>query len=124
MIANPEKFQTIFLGNKNNESFMININDFVVKNSKSVKLLGVVIDDKLWTNFIPHITNMCNKANQAIKGLLRVRKNLTQKKAELLCSAYILSRFNYCPLIWMFSGKKGASLVNHTHKSGSKSCYK
>ena len=97
MIANPEKFQTIFLGNRDNESFIININDFVVKNSKSVKLLGVDIDDKL--SFIPHITNMCYKANQAIKGLLRIRNNLTQKKAELLCSAYILSRFNYCPLI-------------------------
>ena len=80
MIANPDKFQMIFLGNKNNESFILNINNSVVENSKSVKLLGVHIDDKL--SFLPHINNMCNKANQAIKGLLRIRKHLTQKKSR------------------------------------------
>ena len=114
MIANPDKFQIIFLGNKNNESFTLNVNNSVLENSKSIKLLGVVIDDKL--SFLPHINDMCKKANQAIKGLLRLRKNLTQEKAELLCNAYILSRFNYCPLIWMFSGKKGANIINCTHK--------
>ena len=114
MIANPDKFQIIFLGNKNNESFTLNVNDSVLENSKSIKLLGVVIDDKL--SFLPHVNNMCKKANQAIKGLLRLRKNLTQEKAELLCNAYIFSRFNYCPLIWMFSGKKGANIINCTHK--------
>ena len=59
---------------------------------------------------------MCNKANQSIKGLLRIRKYLTHRKAELICNAYILSRFNYCPLIWMFSSKKGADIINYTHK--------
>ena len=72
MIANPEKFQIIFLGNKNNDSFTLNINDCVVRNSASVKLLGILIDDNL--SFIPHITNMCNKANQSIKGLLRIKE--------------------------------------------------
>ena len=58
MIANPDKFQLIFLGKNNNDSFTLNINKFVVRDSQSVKLLGIEIDDKL--SFLPHITNMCN----------------------------------------------------------------
>ena len=114
MVANPEKFQVIFLGNKNNNEFSLNINDIVLNNSATVKLLGVVIDDKL--SFIPQIIEICNKTDNATNGLLRIRRNLTREKAELLNNAYILSRFNYCPLIWMFCGKKGNSLINKTHK--------
>ena len=45
MIPNLDKFQIIFLGNKDNESFTLNINSYAVQNSKSVKLLGINIDD-------------------------------------------------------------------------------
>ena len=41
---------------------------------------------------------------------------MDNSKAKLLCNSYILSPFNYCPIIWMFSNKEGNSLINSTHR--------
>ena len=30
--------------------------------------------------------------------------------------AFSLSQFNYCPLLWMFSGRRMNSRINRTHK--------
>ena len=53
---------------------------------------------------------------QKTKALLRIRKNLNQATADILCSSFILSTFNYCPLIWMFCGKQSNNLINSTHR--------
>ena len=72
MVANPQKFQVMFLGLKTDQSFCLSVpvsaatdikgikflNDrsikiggrIIVKSIKSVKLLGVIIDDKLTFN--------------------------------------------------------------------------
>ena len=49
--------------------------------------------------------NICRKANNKTEALLRIRKFLNLKQAQVLAEAYISSNFRYCPLIWMFCGK-------------------
>ena len=44
MVANPEKFQLIFFGLKEDYELSIEINGDVVKMSDTVKLLGIIID--------------------------------------------------------------------------------
>ena len=64
MIVNPEKFQTIVLlkGNRNNNTkSTLNIENIIINTSKSVKLLGITIDNKL--NFEEHISVLCKKAS-------------------------------------------------------------
>ena len=112
MVANPEKFQLMFLGTEDS-NISLNIDGNIVKNSSIVKLLGVTIDDRLC--FHPYIKDLCKKTNQKTKALLRIRKNLNQATADILCSSFILSTFNYCPLIWMFCGKQSNNLINSTH---------
>ena len=112
MVANPAKFQVIFLG-VNDDSLGLNINGTLVKGSEQVKLLGVTLDNKL--SFLPHIKDMCIKSNKKTKALLRVRNYLSPFKAKILCNSFILSIFNYCPIIWMFSNKEGNKLINSTH---------
>ena len=34
----------------------------------------------------------------------------------LICNAVVLSNFNYCPLIWLFSTKAANNEINRTHK--------
>ena len=63
---------------------------------KSVKLLGVIIDNKL--NFNEHVTRLCKKANQKLHALARISKYLGTEKLRILMKAFIV----YCPLIWMF----------------------
>ena len=45
-----------------------------------------------------------------------MRPFLNTSKAKRLCEAYILSSFNYCPLIWMFGYKSNNGLINKVHK--------
>ena len=61
MIANPLKFQAIFL-NKSKEHIDTNIeiDGNIINSSNLVTLLGLEIDDKL--NFDSHISNLCTKA--------------------------------------------------------------
>ena len=47
MIANPEKFQLMFLGMKETEHLGLNINDQIIRAIDGVKLLGVTTDNKL-----------------------------------------------------------------------------
>ena len=121
MVANPAKFQTMFLGIKN-EQIILNFDGINVKSSTFVKLLGVYLDCKL--NFSTHIQSLCKSASQKTKALLRIRPFLNIHCAKRLSSAYILSSFNYCPLIWMFGCKTNNGLINQIHKRALRVVYR
>ena len=102
--ANPAKFQLMFLGNVSQfGDIKVNVNNTVLTAKSSVKLLGVNIDCKL--NFNEHVTRICKTASGKVKALYRIRPYLNVYSAKRLCEAFILSSFNHCPLIWMFSSK-------------------
>ena len=46
---------------------------------------------------------------------MRIRNFLTQNQADFLHMAYIMSPFNYCPLVWMFCSKMAHNLIDKTH---------
>ena len=114
MVANPEKFQLIFFGLKEDHELSIEINGDVIKMSDTVKLLGVIIDSKL--RFNEHVKIICQKTNNKVKAFSRVVRYLEPQKASLLYNSFILTNFNYCPLIWMFCGKTTNHKVNSVHK--------
>ena len=80
LVANPSKFLVLFLGVQNSNSVSFSTDGNTIYGSNIVTLLGVKLDDKLC--FLPHVKDLCNKANQKKKALLRIRRYLTQKKAE------------------------------------------
>ena len=47
---------------------------------------------------------------------LSTRIKVFYQKASLLYNSFILTNFNYCPLIWMFCGKTANEEVNRVHK--------
>ncbi len=114
MVANPETFQLIFFGLKEENELCIDIQGNIIKMSDTVKLLGVTIDSKL--NFNGHINTICQKAKNKVRAFSRVARNLDSQKASLLYNSFIMTNFNYCPLIWMFSGKAANHEVNRVHK--------
>ena len=59
MVANPEKFQLIFLGVKSDQQMCLPIDDQIINQCQQVKLLGVTIDSKL--NFDKHFLNFAVK---------------------------------------------------------------
>ena len=113
MAINADKFQLMFLG-AGETNFGLNICGTVVKSQHCVKLLGVEIDSSL--RFDAHIRNICKKANTKIRCLQRIRNYVSVKQAEVLSSAYILSGFSYCPIIWMYSSKTLGLLIQKVQK--------
>ena len=121
MAANPAKFQTMFLGIRDYE-IILNFDGITVKSTSTVKLLGVLLDSKL--NFSAHVKSLCKSASQKTSALLRIRPFLNISCAKRLCSAYILSIFNYCPIIWMFGSKANNGLINKVQKRALRAIYK
>ena len=76
----------------------------------SVKLLGVSIDNKL--KFDKHVLNIIKKANSKLSALSRLTKFMTLQKKRTLYKAFVESQFKYCPLTWMFHGRKTNYKIN------------
>ena len=107
---NPGKFQAIIFdkhkGNHTNRT--ININQKEIKAVAKVKLLGIEIHDKL--NFNHHINNICKSASNQLNALIRLKHLLGFKKRKVLVNnTFVMSNFNYCPLVWNCSS---AQLLN------------
>ena len=113
LVPNPAKFQLMFLGGEfKNISFKIN--GILVKPKDNVKLLGLTIDKYL--KFDKHITDICTKANFKIRCLQRIRQFLDDTQASILCNAFILSNFSYCPITWMYCSKNLHHKINAVQK--------
>ena len=109
MMANPGMFQFMILS-KNTINKSIVIGNKTIESSKSVKLLGLTIDNKL--KFGIHINNICKVASAKIKGLGRIRNRLNLSQPKILYNSFILSQFNYCCLVWMFCSKTLQNKIN------------
>ena len=112
LVANPSKFQLIYPGTLNANSSLC-IDNIKIDSVEIVKLLSIKIDTNL--SFIPHVTELCKKSNQKLRALRRIRIFLSEERTKLLINAYILSPFNYCPLVWTFCGKGGSNLIEKCH---------
>ena len=73
-----------------------------------VELLGTTVDNRL--SFEAHVSNLCEKAALQLNALKRLAKFLNISQKKVLAQYFVLSNFNYCPLIWHFC------LGNDLHK--------
>ena len=113
MMVNPGKFQFMILS-KNAIDKSIAINNKTIESSKSVKLLGLTIDNKL--NFGFCINNICKVVSAKITGLGRIRSKLNLSQGKILYISVFLSQFNYCCLVWMFCNKTLQNKINQIQK--------
>ena len=114
LVANPSKFQMMLLGTTRNDKLCMDINGATVCPSASVKLLDITIDAGL--KFDQHVKTLCQNVNKNVKAFSMVAKLLDLDKAKLLYNSFLLSNFNYCPLIWIFCGKQCNKEINRVHK--------
>ena len=114
MVANPEKFQLMFIGLKGDIKLCIDIIGIVIQMNNCVKLLVVTIDSML--NFNQHVQVIYKKASNKVRAFSRIAPNLEYEKNVMLYNSFALSDFNYCPVIWMFSGKSSNNEINRIHK--------
>ena len=119
-ITNPDKFQAVVLNKK--RSYLTNTNfqvdNQVIKSVSSVELLGIQLDDKL--NFNLQISKIFKSAANQLNALIRLKQFLSFHAKEILINSYIISNFNYCPLVWMFSSAQSVNEIENLQKRASR----
>ena len=90
-----------------------NIGNKQIIESNIVKLLGISIDFKL--SFNDHLNNICKKALNKLNALSRQCAILPFEKRKVLMHAFIISQFNYCPLVWMCHNRATNNKINNLH---------
>ena len=68
------------------------------------------------TTFEKHINELCKKGNLKLHALTRCAKFMSTEKRRLIFKAFIISQFNYCPLVWMFHTKQLNNRINSLHE--------
>ena len=117
MKANPDKFQAICLGHKaanNIKSFKISNTE--IKCEENITLLGVNIDYQL--KFDDHVSDICKKASRQLAVLKRIGKFLTKQGRMIIYNSFILSNFNYCPIVWHFCTKRSSAKIEKLQERG------
>ena len=116
MIFNPDKFQPIILDKKKSilTNIPLTIDNQTIKLVPSVELLEIHLGDKL--NFNLHISNICRSAENQLNALIRLKSYLSFNAKRALINSYIISNFNYCRLVWMFSTAKFLDKIESLQK--------
>ena len=124
MQANPDKFQAMILSPFNHSQtandFCFEIDGVTIKPDKCVKLLGVYIDDRL--KFHDHVSHICKQAAKQISVLRRFSNILNEKEKLHIFNVFILSNFNYCPLVWHLCGPADTSKMEKNPRKSSPIC--
>ncbi|KAF2351298.1 Reverse transcriptase domain [Trinorchestia longiramus] len=98
---NASKTQFIIFGSKNTIKKLPNLtllgNDIIEPVGK-VKNLGVWFDQNM--SFTSHVEKTCSKINGTLMFLHRVKNMLDEKTRLLAIQSLVLSRFDYCDLVW------------------------
>ena len=79
-----------------NEERNISFGGENLQNSKSEKLLGVAIDNKL--SFTKNVHEICDKTSQKSNALARLSSFMSLEKRRIIMKTFVHSQFGYCPL--------------------------
>ena len=122
MIVNPDKFQSILLGNfeKDNSNYQLDIDNNMIETTNYVELLGIKRYNEL--KFNDHISELCSKASMQLNAISRLKNYIGQKELEIVINSFIYSNFNYCPLVWMFCLRASNNKINKIHERALRVC--
>ena len=96
-----------------NDTVNLIVENQILDDSKCEKLLGVKFYYKL--TFNANIDGICKKARLKLNTLSRIAPHIDFNKKLLLLNAFFMSRFDYCPLIWMCHNRT-KSKMNRIHE--------
>ena len=84
------------------------IDDIEIKETPTMKYLGVIIDAKL--NWVSHVTNVKNKIAKGIGIMKKARLFLNKIALSNLCHKFIYPYLIYCVEIWG-SARRGCTCL-------------
>ena len=74
--------------------------------------------------FKQQIKSMCKKPGQKLHALSRISNFLDINQLKRIMKTFILSQFNYCPLVWMFCDRTLNNKINRIHERALRIAYK
>ena len=113
MKLNEDKCHLMIFGD-NSKEISLNIGRVTIQESTEEKLLGVIFDKKLC--FTQQVTSICKRAGQKLHALSRISHFPDTEQLKRIMKAFILSQFNYCPLVWMFCERTLNNRINRIHE--------
>ena len=111
MKANPDKCHLLVT---TNALTFVNMNGFQIANSTEEKLLGIKFDSKL--SFENDVLSLCKKVTQKLHALTRIVNCMNLSKRKVLIKTFVISQFNYCPLVGMVRSRKLNHRLNSIHE--------
>ena len=121
MKLNEDKCHLMTFGGKSNE-VSVKLGEANVKESKEVKLLGVIFDETL--SFKQHVKTLCKKASQELHALARISCYMDTEKLKQVIQSFVLSHISSIPLVWMFYDRSLNHRINHIHERALRFAYK
>ena len=95
-----------------------NIDNKITETTKSVKLLGIIIDSQL--KFDEHISDLCNKASMQLNATFKLQIYMGSQEMKVIINSFIYANFNNCPLVWHFCLCKSSHKIEQIKKQSLK----
>ena len=107
MIVSPDKLKAIVLtkSKQNTSGVPISLNDHCIATQDTAKLLGITTDCRL--SLEKHVSGLCKTAASQLNVLKRLCPYMPYEKTrKTLVQSFVLSHYDYCPLVWYFTTVK------------------
>ena len=119
--CNISKYQAMTVRNKSDQSIKFDICNRIVYPKENLKLLGVIIDEKL--TFSDHISYVCTKVIKLIGVLMRLRNLIPTTTKLSLYKTAILPHLTYCSLVWHFCRASDERKLERVNERGLRAVY-
>ena len=116
MFVNPDKSQAILLDKQKPDytGTKLTVGSEEIQVVSSVDVLGVKINDKF--NFNLHVDRICKPALNKLNALIRLKYFSRSEETKALINSFVLSKFNYCPLVCMLTSAKSFRKIEAIQK--------
>ena len=105
---NPSKTSFILIGShksiKTVKDLKLNISGISMDPSRSIRLLGVVVDPVMTWDL--HISHVIKKCNALLISLYRFRHHFSQDIIKLLIETHVFPHILYCLSVWDGAAKQ------------------
>ena len=120
LLINPSKTEFMVLGRNNSLEIIVNENgeDIAILSKKSMKVLGVTIDQKL--SWEQHINQIKFRTSNAIRNIHRTANILPLQSRKLLNEALVTPHYNYCDTIYDGCSEKAKKSLQVNHNYAAK----
>ena len=124
MLLNESKCQFMIIEptrTSRNQREKIKLGNQTMEEVNNGKLLGIIFDNKL--SMRNHIKHICTQASNKLYALARISHYLDEQKRIILMKSFVISQFNYCPIVWMYCQRKSNNLINRIHERALRIAY-